>query len=83
MPGLVLHFGRERQLAPKRRRVGDPAAFRQRADDLAVRVLRDHADQLAAIFVGHPVGRLDLLAARDACFEGGQLRFEFRPFLWF
>ncbi len=71
VPCLVLHLGQQHHLAPQIGRAGDPRPFGQHADDLAVGVLRDHADELFAVGVGHPVARLDLLAAGDAGFEVG------------
>jgi len=35
-----------------------------------VGVLADHADELAAVLIGHPVAGLDLFADGDAGFEG-------------
>ena len=66
---LVLHLGHQDGLALQRRRARDPVAFGQHADDLRVRVLRDLADQRAAIGVGHPVLGLDLDVGVDARLE--------------
>ena len=66
---FVLHLGEQRHLAPKIWRARDPVAFRQHADDLGVRVLRHHPDQLLAVALRHPVLGLDAFAARNARFE--------------
>jgi hypothetical protein len=60
MAAFVLHLGHQDRLALERRRTRDPVAFRQHADDLGVRVLRDLADQRFPIRIGHRVLRLDL-----------------------
>ena len=69
--GLVLHLGDQRHLALEARRAGDPVAFGQHADDLGVRVLRHHPDELRAVALGHPVLRLDGLAGGDSRLERG------------
>ncbi len=48
----------------------DPVAFRQHADDFAVRVLADLAHQGLAVGLGHPVLRLDAAVGVDAGVEG-------------
>src|SRR6202035_118273 len=71
---LVLDVGEERRLAPEARRPGDPVALGQHADDLAVRVLRDLADEGAPVGIGHPVVGLDLLLGVDARVKARELR---------
>ncbi len=63
---LVLHLGQQNHLASQIGGAGDPCAFGQHAHHFAVGMLGDHADELLAIGVGHPVARFDLLAAGDA-----------------
>jgi len=70
---LVLHLGHERHLAAEAGSARDPRAFGERADDLGVRVLLDHADELAAVLGRHPIVRLDLLAAVDTRLEHREL----------
>ena len=46
--GFVLHLGEQRHLPPQVRRARDPVALGQHPDDLGVRVLRHHPDELLA-----------------------------------
>lgn len=71
MAALVLHLGQQRGLAAQAGGAGQPAALRQLADDLAVGVLADLADQGAAVGVGHPVVGLDPVLRIDAGLELG------------
>ena len=57
--GLILHLGDQRHFAAKVRRPRDPVTLGQHADDLGVRVLRHHPNELLAIALGHPILRLD------------------------
>src|SRR5215213_5209821 len=70
---LVLYLGQERDLPPQAWRARDPVPLGEHADDLRVRVLRHHADELPAVALGHPVLRLDALPRGDARLEGGHL----------
>ena len=71
--GFILHFGDQNEFAPERGGTRNPGTFREHANYFAVRMLRDHADELAAIFFGHPITRFDLFAARDAGLKIGKL----------
>ena len=66
---LVLDLGRQGELPPQRRRPHDPLPLREHAHQLAVGVHLDESEDALAVFVGHPVGRLDLAAGEDVLFE--------------
>ena len=66
---LVLDLRRQRQLSAERRRPHDPFALREDTHQLAVGVHLDEAEDALAVFVGHPVGRLDLAAGEDVLLE--------------
>ncbi len=59
---LVLDLRRERELALQRGGAEDPVAFREHAHELRVAVHLDELDELRAVLLGHPVGRLHLAA---------------------
>src|SRR5688500_16908772 len=69
MPDLVLHLGRESELALERRRPQDPLALGEHAHDLRVAVHLDELDERLAIGVRHRVARLDLATLLDVRFE--------------
>src|SRR6185369_11914564 len=68
---LVLDLGDQDGLALETRGARNPVAFGQHADDFAVGVLADLADQGLAVGLGHPVLRLDAAVGIDAGVEGG------------
>jgi hypothetical protein len=69
MPRLILHFCQQDHLPAQAGGARNPGALGELPDDLAMRVLGDHADQLAAIFGRHPIAGFDFFASGDACFE--------------
>jgi hypothetical protein len=69
MADLVLDLRRQRKLPPKRRRPHQPLALGQDAHQLAVGMHLDEAQDARPVLVRHPVGRLDLAAARDVLLE--------------
>jgi hypothetical protein len=69
MSDLVLHLRGQRQLPLQRGRAQDPLALGEDAHQLAVPVHLDELDELRAVVVGHPVGRLDLAAGLDVLEE--------------
>ena len=58
---LILHLGQQNRFALERGCAGYPLAFGLHADDFTVGMLTDLAHQRAAVGLGHPVLRLDLL----------------------
>ncbi len=73
MTGLVLDFRKQDGLALQRRRPRQPVAFGLHAYDLGVRMLRYLPDEGAAVGLGHPVFRLDLLFGVDSSLECREL----------
>ena len=69
MTGLILNLGEQDRLAPQGRRARDPVALGQHADNFAVGVLADLADQRTAVGLGHSVLDLDKLVRCNARLE--------------
>jgi hypothetical protein len=69
---FVLDLGGEGHLAGERWRPGNPFPLRQRAHDLGVGMHVDEAKRLEAVFLGHPLPGLDLVAGGNPLGEGGQ-----------
>jgi hypothetical protein len=65
VPDLVLHLGRERELALEGRRAQDPLPFGQDPHQLGVGVHLDELHEPRPVLLGQPVGRLDLTARLD------------------
>ena len=69
---FVLDLGRQGELATQAWGAGDPLAFRQRADDLAVGVVLGHAEHADAVCLRHPIARLDEHTIGDVRLELGE-----------
>ena len=72
MAHFVLHLRHQRQFAAEAWGAGNPRAFGQSANDFGMRVLLNHANELAAVFGWHPIAGLNFFTARNAGFKLGQ-----------
>src|SRR3989304_5330977 len=78
MADFILYFRTEGHFSLESGSVRNPFALRQCSADFTVGMNVNEANQLLAIFIGHPVRGFYLLPALNPRFEGRELTLVFR-----